>query len=110
MSHRLARSEGSLQMNDKPRQISFIKNPRCARRFKGKNLVNLCPGNLGHLNEMFLWNILIFCIKFLQPLTETLLKTCGRFITHLDLCGKPSLTSLLCTFIPKIIVSFLPLL
>ena len=34
-SNRLARSEGSLQVNDKINQPAFVKNPRYARRFKG---------------------------------------------------------------------------
>ena len=33
--NRLARSEGSLQMNDQSRQFQFAKNPRYARRAKG---------------------------------------------------------------------------
>ena len=33
--NRLARSEGSLQMNDQSRQFQFAKNPRYVRRAKG---------------------------------------------------------------------------
>ena len=33
--NRLARSEGSLQMNDQSRQFQFNKNPRYVRRAKG---------------------------------------------------------------------------
>ena len=37
-SNRLARSEGSLQINEKNHQPAFVKNPRYARRFKGMNI------------------------------------------------------------------------
>ena len=40
MFNRLARSEGSLQMNEKSCQLAFTKNPRYNRRFKGKKTHN----------------------------------------------------------------------
>ena len=36
--NRLARSEGSLQMNDQSRQFQFAKNPRYVRRAKGMQM------------------------------------------------------------------------
>ena len=50
--NRLARSEGSLQMNDQSRQFQFAKNPRYVRRAKGMQTsitrfeINLINGRL----------------------------------------------------------------